>query len=312
MELSKATLELLRDEAYVMLSRETLQETLKAAEQEKADLVESRPPFGVLAAKKSRENFETLLRAAEENETALRDRLTRVTRYETWLHRCIQRDLGPYLEAVSAEYRRVGQIKHLLNEWEKLVARPLPDNLVAFAREMRGLRQATSVAGRVDQPGAHELALLREIAGRVEEQQDRLGQLANAINVLALEIGLVEVRVPPLPQFRRRAWVDLLGVTPLDQVIAEVTRVEGEVRAFIHGGMQPILGRLQACRVSCAERLENYLQQYWDQLRAHAQAHWVQERDIDQVLEIMAQRYDGDIARRQREVTHNPFQTESS
>ena len=212
---------------------------------------------------------------------------------------------------MSLEYRRVGQIKHLLNDWEKLVARPLPDNLVAFAREMRGLRQAVSAAGRIDLPGAHELALLREIAGRVEEQQDRLAQIANSINTLALEIGLVEVRVPPLPQFRRRAWVDLLCVAPPDKAIADVTRVEGEVRAFIHGGMQPIIGRLQACRVSCAQRLENYLQQYWDQLRAHAQAHWVQERDIDQVLEIMAQRYDADITRRQREVTHNPFQTES-
>jgi hypothetical protein len=310
MELSKATLELLRDEAYVLLSRETLQETLKAAEIEKADLVSSRPPFGVLAVKKSRENFESHLRAAEETEAALRDRLTRVTRYETWLHRCIRRDLAPYLEAVSVEYRRVGQIKNLLNEWEKLVARPLPDNLVAFAREMRGLRQAVSAAGRVEHPGAHELALLREIAGRVEEQQDRLAQIANSINTLALEIGLVEVRVPPLPQFRRRAWVDWLCAVPLDQAVADVTRVEGEVRAFIHGGMQPILGRLQACRVSCAQRLENYLQQYWDQLRTHAQMHWVQERDIDQVLEIMAQRYDADIARRQREVTHNPFQSE--
>ena len=309
MELSKATLELLRDEAYVMLSRETLQENLTAVEMEKAELAGSRPPFGVLAAKKSRDNFEVQLRTAEENEAALRERLTRATRYETWLHRCIRRDLAPYLDAVSAEYRRVGHIKNLLNEWEKLVAKPLPDNLVAYAREMRGLRQAVSAAGRAEQPGAHELALLREIAGRVEDQQDRIAQIANTINTLALEIGLIEVRVPPLPPFRRRAWVDWLCAAPLDQAIAEVTRVEGEVRAFIHGGMQPILGRLQACRVSCAQRLENYLQQYWDQLRTHAQAHWVQERDIDQVLESMAQRYDADIARRQREVTHNPFQT---
>jgi hypothetical protein len=311
MELSKATLELLRDEAYLILSRETLQESLKAVEQEKAGLLHSRPPFGVLAARKIRDNFESQQRTADENEVGLRERLTRVNRYETWLHRCIARDLAAYLEAVSVEYRRVGTIKTLLNEWEKLASKPFPDNLVAFAREMRGLRQAASPAGGIEQPGAHELAVLREIAGRVEEQQDRLAEIANAINTHALGIGLVEVRVPPLPQFRRRAWVDWLSAVPLEQAIADVTRVEGEVRAFIHGGMQPILGRLQACRVSCAQRLDNYLQQYWDQLRTHAQAHWVQEREIDQVLEAMAQRYDADITRRQREVTHNPFQTES-
>jgi hypothetical protein len=311
MELSKATLELLRDEAYMILSRETLQENLKAVEQEKAGLLHSRPPFGVLAAKKIRESFEAQQRTADENEAGLRERLTRINRYETWLHRCIARDLTSYLEAISVEYRRIGTIKTLLNDWEKLASKPLPDNLVAFAREMRGLRQAASPAGRVEPPGEHELALLREIAGRVEEEQDRLSEIANAINTHALEIGLVEVRVPPLPQFRRRAWVDWLSAVPLAQAIADVTRVEGEVRAFIHGGMQPIMGRLQACRISCAQRLENYLQQYWDQLRTHAQTHWVQEREIDQVLEAMAQRYDADIIRRQREVTHNPFQTEA-
>ena len=312
MELSKATLELLRDEAYVILSRETLQESLKAVEQQKAALLHSRPPFGMLAARKSRDEFESQQRTAEEHEAGLRERLTRVNRYETWLHRCIRHDLAEYLEGVSAEYKRVGLIKNLLNEWEKLAVKPLPDNLVAFAREMRGLRQAASSTERAERPGAHELALLRDIAGRVEDQQDRLAQIANAINTHALEIGLVEVRVPPLPQFRRRAWVDWLSAVPLDQAIADVTRVEGEVRAFIHGGMQAIVGRLQACRVSCAQRLENYLQQYWDQLRTHAQTHWVQERAIDEVLEAMAQRYDADILRRQREVTHNPFQSETS
>jgi hypothetical protein len=74
--------------------------------------------------------------------------------------------------------------------------------------------------------------------------------------------------------------------------------------------MQPIAGRLQASRVSSVQRQENYLQQYWDQLRAHAQAHWVEERDVDQVLDTLGERYDDAIARRQREVTHNPFVSE--
>ena len=310
MELSKATLELLQDEAYVLLCRETLQESLKNLEADKGKLINSRPPFGVLAAKKTREAFETSLKTADDTEAALRGRLARAARYETWLHRCIRRELGLYLENVSAEFQRIGQIQRLLDEWEYSVTRQLPDTLVAFAREMRGLRHAAAEAGRVEQPCAHELALLREIALRVEQQQDHLAHVAATVNNHALEIGLLDVRVPPLPQFRRSVWVDWLCVIPLDQAVADVTRVEGEVRAFMHGGMQPIVGRLQACRVSCAQRQDNYLQQYWDQLRAHAQAHWVEERDVDQVLESLALRYDGDIARRQRDVTHNPFLSE--
>ena len=78
------------------------------------------------------------------------------------------------------------------------------------------------------------------------------------------------------------------------------------MRAFL-SDMQPIVGRLQASRVSCVQRQEDYLRQYWDQLRAHAQAHWVDEREVDEVLETLSARYDSDITRHQREVTHNPF-----
>lgn len=310
MELSRGTLEFLRDEAYVSLCREAVQESLKTVEQEKAVLVNSRPPFGVLAAKKTRDAFETSLRMADHTETALRERLARAVKYETWLQRCIRRELAAFLEGVSAEYQRVAQIKRLLDDWGHCVTRQLPDTLVAFAREMRGLRLAAAEQHRVEPLLAHELALLREIAVRLEQQQDHLGHIASTMNGHALQIGLLDVRVPPLPQFRRAVWVDWLCVVPLAQSIADVTRVEAEVRAFLHGGMQPISGRLQASRVSCAQRQDNYLQQYWDQLRAHAQSHWVEEREVDQVLDTLAERYDADIARRQLEVTHNPFRTE--
>lgn len=310
MELSKATLELLRDEAYVHLCREALQENLRSLEQEKTQLVDSRPPFGVLAARKTRDNFETALKTVDETEAAFRERLSRTARYETWLHRCIRREIAAYLDAANAEYQRVSEIKRLLDEWEAFVTRQLPDTLVAFAREMRGLRLAAAEAGRVEQPHPHELALLREIAARVEAQEDYVSRIGNTINAYSLEIGLIDTRVPTLPHFKRSAWIDWLGVVPLDQAVADVTRAEGELRAFLHGGMEPVIGRLQACRVSCAQRQENYLQQYWNQLRAHARAHWVEERDVDQVLDTFAQRYDADIARRQRDVTHNPFTSE--
>jgi hypothetical protein len=305
MELSRATLQLLRDEAYVALCREAVQERLKNLQREKVSLVNSRPPFGVLAPKKTREAFETSLRITDDTEAAMRSRLTRVEKYETWLNRRISRELGTYLGAVSPEYKRVSEIKLLLDDWEKGVTRLLPDTLIAFAREMRGLRLAISTPDRVERPGAHEIALLYEIAMRVESQLDRLGQIAATVNKHALEIAL-EVRLAPLPMFRRGTWVDWLRAVPLDQTLVDVARAEGEIRTFLND-MQPIYGRVQGCRVSCVQRQENYLQHYWSQLRAHAQSHWVEEREVDEVLDTLAARYDADITRRQREVTYNPF-----
>jgi hypothetical protein len=306
MELSKATLELLRDEAYVFLCREIIEESVKALARQKAQVVSSRPPFGVLAKKKTREAFESSRRSADDTEATLRQRLAQAARYETWLQRCISRELAPFLEAISPEYQRVSEIKGWLDEWEKCVTRQLPALLTAFSREMRGLRGLLSTEGRTELAVSEELALLRDIALRVEQQQDYLTNVANRVNAHAMEIGLLEVRVPPLPQFRRRVWVDALASSELSLAILELNRAEMELRAFLNG-MQPIIGRLQAGRVSCVQRHEDYLRQYWDQLRAHAQGHWVEERDVDEVLETMAARYDRNIKRHQREVTHNPF-----
>ena len=305
MELSRATLQLLRDEAYVALCRDAVQECLKNLQRDKVGLVNSRPPFGVLAPKKTREAFESSLRTTDDTEAAMRARLARIEKYETWLNRQISRELGTYLGAVSPEYKRVGEIKLLLGDWEKGVTRLLPDTLIAFAREMRGLRLAVSTPDRVERPGAHEIALLYEIALRVESQLDRLAQIAATVNAHALEIAL-EVRLAPLPMFRRSAWVDWLCAVPLDQALIDLARAEGEIRTFLND-MQPIYGRLQAGRVSCVQRQENYLEQYWTQLRAHAQSHWVEEREVDEVLDTLSARYDADITRRQREVTYNPF-----
>ena len=306
MELPKTTLEHVRDEAYVTLCRESIQEGLRAIEREKTQLVNSRPPFGVLAAKRTREAFESTRRQADENEAALRSRLARCDRYETWLHRCISADLAKYLDAVSPEYRRVSEIKRLLGEWERRATRLLPDILIAYAREMRGLRGAVANSGNIAAPGDEELAVLRDIALRVEQHEDELTVIAHQVSAHALAIGLVDVRVPALPPFKRRMWVDWLTTVPLEQAMLDVSRAEVDIRAFLKD-MQPLLGRLQASRVCCVQRQEQYLQQYWDQLRAHAQAHWVEERDVDEVLDTLAARYDAGIVRRQLEVTHNPF-----
>ena len=98
---------------------------------------------------------------------------------------------------------------------------------------------------------------------------------------------------------------------PPDQAIAELTQVETEVRAFVVGGTDPVIARLEASRDACTQLESKALELYWDQLRAHARAHYVEERDIDDVLKMLAQRYvSADIVRRQRELPSNPFLAE--
>jgi hypothetical protein len=313
MELSHDTLELLRDEAYVLLCRDTCEQHVDLMAKEAVGLVHSRPPFGLLARKQTRDAFANSVRTVADTEAALRDRLARITRLKNWLQRWLRVDLIAYLTSASPEFERIVRLQQMLNQWETGVQQ-MPDMLVGFARDMRALRQAAVAAietpSFMTAPCLHEFAMLRDIAVRLEEEQRHLDQLATAINAETVQLAGNEVRLPTVPAFRRTVWVDWLSMIPLDQVVAELTRVEFEVRSFVNGGFQPISAKLQATRSWCTLTQDSLLEQYWVQLRAHALAHYVEERDVDEVMESLAQRYEPQMSRGQRELMHDPFLAE--
>lgn len=311
MELPKATLELLRDEAYVTLCREAIMDRLEARKRENEEAARTRPPLLPTTPPRTGQ-LENLLSDAE-SDVALHARLSRAGRFETWLHRCIRRDLVSYLEETSAGYQATVRIQQALNEWEFCVRHVLPDSLAEFARELRGVRLATGAPQRrgSQPPFVMELSTLRQIASRVEEQQLQIGRIGTAIAGHAHAIGAGDVLAPALPNFRRLVWVDWLSVVPGGHLVAEVTRIESEVRAFLNTGLAALLEQLETSRAACTSRQDRMTQEYWTQLRAHAQAHYVRERDLDDVLDDLSHRYDAEIARRHREVTRSPFLTET-
>src|SRR5690606_8330422 len=128
----------------------------------------------------------------------------------------ISRDLTVYLEVVSGEFQRVSEIKRLLTDWEVRLTRFLPDTLAAYARQMRVIRVAIAERGRTTPPSTQDLALLRELAERVEQQQDHLNEVSKKINALVLELALLDARMPSLPEFKRRMWVDSLSMLPVE------------------------------------------------------------------------------------------------
>lgn len=306
MELSPTTIEHLRDEAYAMLCRHAVMEALQKLEQEKASIASTRPPFGILATKQTRETFERSLHAATGTEAALRTRLGQLVQLEKWLHDILHTELREYLTAISPDYRRFATADTLLDQWE-LEFRAIPELLVAFARDVRNAQQDAASA-----PGSRDLqpfAVLRDSALRVEQQLTVLDNIAAQIAFLLPAEAAAEVRVPALPDFRRVAWVNRIASLPPEQLVAETSRVERDARAFAAHDHSTVPLRLQASHEACRHHEEIFLQDYWDQLRAHAQAHYVEDRDIDEVIEILTQNYvTSDLARRQKEIAaFDPF-----
>lgn len=306
MELPPTTIEHLRDEAYATLCRHAVMEALEKLEQEKASIASTRPPFGILASKNSREAFTRSMHAASGTEAALRTRLGQVTELEKWLQAILHPELRDYLTAISADYRRFATVDRLLDQWE-LEFRALPDLLVAFARDVR--HAALAAAAAPGQRDLHFFAVLRDTALRVEQQLATLDELVAAFTALLPPEATAEIRVPALPDFRRVAWVNQIAALPAEQLLAETGRVEHEAREFVATGQQTIPLRLQAAHEACRYYEDNFLQHYWNQLRAHAQTHYIEERPIDEVIEMLMQNYvTTDLARRQRALdTSDPF-----
>lgn len=312
MELSSAALDYLRDEAYVHLCREVVQEKLNALEREKATIASTRPPFGVLARKETRDAFTHSMRTALDNEVALRERLDQVVRLDDWLRPVIRQEVVAYLDVASPDYRRFKEIAERLNEWERSFA-ALPELLKAFARDLRVVREEISAGAASGRQHVQSLAVLRDVALRLEKQHGHLIDIALALHSLTQSHpDLVrEIRLPGLPEFRRVSWVSRLALIPVQQAVAEASRVETEVREFAAYGHAASLARIEASRHACTQLQERFLDYYWQQLRTHAQAHYVEERDIDDVLDELAQRYvKADIVRCQRALTRDPFMTE--
>ncbi|WP_414662948.1 hypothetical protein [Horticoccus sp. 23ND18S-11] len=313
MELKQSTQSLLCDEAYAFLCRSALQEELSKREQESAALALKRPPFGLLASRKARESFEQACETSAAAELALRERIEHLVRIENWVRRSLHRELSIYLEAASPDYQLLAQLQALHDGWEKGLVE-LPELLTRFARDLRGVRSAATPPANDAAELGRQYGLLREIAVRIEDKQLGIDRIANEVATYALKLAAKEVRMPALPSFRRTVWVDWLCAIPVEQALSEITRVEFEARTFLNGGLQAARARLQAARAWCMLTKENLLNQYWEQLRAHAQAHYVVECDVEDVLARLGERYDSAIEANNRcgEVKPGPRSTHST
>ncbi len=288
MDLSTATIEHLRDEAYLFLCREAAEKQLNAITQEKVEIASTRPPFFLFAKKEARNAFTQSMRVVSDNESALRDRLAQISRLEEWLRTVIRGAVVSYLSAVSPDFQKFAAIRDVLDRWENQLP-TLAESVVALARELR-LLGGEAAAGR---------GILRELDGaraaemRMERTLADLDECAAELSARteAREDVARDVRLPALPAFRREAWVNRLAIMTPEQVVTEAGRAEREARAFLSGGVESARARLEASRAACGRFEDGFVEHYWQQLRVHARVHYVEERDIDVVLDQLSQSY---------------------
>ncbi|MBC7367757.1 MAG: hypothetical protein H7343_13265 [Undibacterium sp.] len=302
-QLSAETIACLRDEAYVHLCRQFLTQELTRLESEKAQIMTTRPPFGLLASKKSRGTYELSLDSALRSEAEIRAKLHEVDRLDHCLKSKLQDALNDYLAIVNPDHHLFSEISSLVDRWQNSVG-ALSEHALAFARDLRAAAKPDLTASQ----SIHTLAVLRSAAAYLHSEAAKVHLIAEKASSLSAGKLPAGTRLPALPPFRPSTWVDrTFALVPARRAV-EFDAAEVEARAFCTAGKNDLLIQAEQTRAASLHTRQAFLDRYWEQLRAHALQHYVKPRDVDEVIiELSARHLSGDIERHQLERIRNPF-----
>jgi hypothetical protein len=304
MSLPDDVISLLRDEAYLDLCRNALKDALDRLIEEKQQVSETRPPFGILATKKQRDVFESSMQTVLDTEAAIENRLGKLEAIENWLKSAIRERLRDYLTQVSENYRRSGKISEAIKSWDRLIehygeqllalARNIKNVAVSFAGAHGGVRSAFS-------DRAQAFAELRMGADSLDRTALQLESLTRSMTMFAANSPYKDVQLIELPIKGVVGWVDNLALQHDRDALPAAQEMEADARNIVAKKLTEYHASAAAAIESLVVIDNQELESYWEVLRAHALAHYVQERDVDEVLNELNERYVvANIERRQR------------
>jgi hypothetical protein len=303
MELPYETIVHLRCEALAARCRAEITGELADLERQAEDLRGTRSPFTVFARRETREARTRSLQAIADKAADARDRLAQVEDVERRLGRQLQADLEANSEQFSADYLKYRRSVRMIDAWQHKL-REQTDTLIAFARELKNLRSPGAAM-----PAVRAVAAVRELAQRLEAAHQVLTGIARDATAV-IEASASAHQLPALPVLRRMAWVQRLTFITAQQADVESTLVETETRRFLACGLEAAQARAVECRSALQAMADRYLEQYWNQLRAHANEYYISESDCAAAREDLIARYvTAEVVSCQTELCADPFPT---
>jgi hypothetical protein len=306
MSLPDDVISLLRDEAYLDLCRNALKDALEHLVAEKQQVSETRPPFGILATKKQREVFENSMQTVLDTETAIEGRLSKLEAIERWLKNAIRERLRDYLKQASENYRRSAKITEAVNAWDRLIEH-YGEQLLALARNIKNVSVSfAGAAGGVRSAfgdRAQAFAELRMGADSLDRTALQLESLTRSMAMIAANSPYKDVQLVELPIKGVVNWVDNMALQHDKDALPAAQEMEADARNVVSKKLNHFHANAASALETIAGIENQELESYWEVLRAHALAHYVQERDVDEVLNELNERYVvSNIERRQRAI----------
>ncbi len=304
MSLPDDVISLLRDEAYLDLCRNALKDALERLVAEKQQVSETRPPFGILASKKQRDVFESSMQTVMDTEAAIEVRLGKLEAIENWLKAAIRERLRDYLRQVSENYRRSGKISESIKSWDRLLEH-YGEQLLALARNIKNVSVSfAGAAGGVRSAfgdRAQAFAELRMGADSLDRTALQLESLTRSMALFAANSAYKDVQLAEISIKGVVGWVDNLALQHDRDALPAAQEMEADARAVVARKLNDYHASAAAALAAITVIEDQELESYWEVLKAHALAHYVQERDVDEVLNELNERYVvANLERRQR------------
>jgi hypothetical protein len=304
MSLPDDVISLLRDEAYLDLCRNALKDALEGLIAEKQQVTEARPAFGILGTKKQRDSFEQSMKTVLDTETGIEVRLGKLEAIENWLKSAIRDRLRDYLRQASENFRRSGKITEAIKQWDRLIEH-YGEQLLALARNIRNA--AASFAGAAGggrsafSDRAQAFAELRMGADSLDRTAVQLESLTRTMALYAANSAYKDILLSEIPIKGVVGWVDNLALQHDRDALPAAQEMETDARSVVAKKLTAYHASAAAALEAVAAIENQELENYWEVLRAHALAHYVQERDVDEVLNELNERYVvANLERRQR------------
>jgi hypothetical protein len=165
---------------------------------------------------------------------------------------------------------------------------------VSFAGAAGGARAAFS-------DRAQAFAELRMGADSLDRTAVQLDALTRTMVMYAANSPYKDVHLADLPIKGVVNWVDQLALQHDRDALPAAQEMEADARSVVAKRLSEFHATAAAALDMLAAIETQELESYWEVLKAHALAHYVQERDVDEVLNELNERYVvATIERRQR------------
>jgi hypothetical protein len=241
-----------------------------------------------------------------DTEAAIEGRLGKLEAIENWLKAAIRERLRDYLKQASENYRRSSKIAEAIKQWDRLIEH-YGEQLLALARNVKNV--AASFGGGTGGgraafgDRAQYFAELRMGADSLDRTAVQLESLTRTMAMYAANSAYKDVQLADIPIKGVVGWVDNLALMHDRDALGAAQEMETDARMIVAKKLTEYHASATAALEALKEIENQELESYWEVLRAHALAHYVQERDVDEVLNELNERYVvANIERRQRAI----------